>query len=102
MVPTTGILSSSRSRSRYSSRSHRSSCTRHSPHNNRSNRSSLRTQIKKLRTALAGNDAQQSQELLTPTISAIDKAVNKGVLHKNTAARYKARLTGHVNKSAQK
>ncbi len=68
---------------------------------NRSNRSSLRTQIKKLRTALDGSDAQQSQELLTPTISAIDKAVNKGVLHKNTAARYKSRLTSHVNKSAQ-
>lgn len=68
---------------------------------NRSNRSSLRTQIKKLRTALSGGDNQQSQELLVPTISAIDKAVNKGVLHKNTAARYKSRLTSHVNKSAQ-
>ena len=68
---------------------------------NRSNRSSLRTQIKKLRTALDGSDAQQSQELLTPTISAIDKAVNKGVLHKNTAARYKSRLTSHVNALVQ-
>jgi small subunit ribosomal protein S20 len=68
---------------------------------NRSNRSSLRTQIKKLRTALSGGDKQQSQELLTPTVAAIDKAVNKGVLHKNTAARYKSRLTGHVNKSAE-
>ena len=68
---------------------------------NRSNRSSLRTQIKKLRSAIDGGDAAQSQELLLPTISAIDKAVNKGVLHKNTAARYKSRLSGHVNKSAQ-
>jgi small subunit ribosomal protein S20 len=34
---------------------------------------------------------------LNPTVSAIDKAVNKGILHKNTAARYKSRLTGHVN-----
>ncbi|HEY0050882.1 MAG TPA: 30S ribosomal protein S20 [Pyrinomonadaceae bacterium] len=68
---------------------------------NRNNRSSLRTQIKKLRTAIAGSDNQQSQELLVPTISAIDKAVNKGILHKNTAARYKARLTGHVNKAVQ-
>ncbi|HEX8249116.1 MAG TPA: 30S ribosomal protein S20 [Pyrinomonadaceae bacterium] len=67
---------------------------------NRNNRSSLRTQIKKLRSALAGSDNQQSQDLLVPTISAIDKAVNKGILHKNTAARYKARLTGHVNKAA--
>lgn len=68
---------------------------------NRSNRGSLRTQIKKLRTALDGSDANQPQELLNPTISAIDKAVNKGLLHKNTAARYKSRLTGHVNALAK-
>lgn len=68
---------------------------------NRSNRSSLRTQVKKLRAALSGNDQNQSQELLNPTVSAIDKAVNKGLLHKNTAARYKSRLTGHVNALAK-
>jgi small subunit ribosomal protein S20 len=49
---------------------------------------------------LEGNDKQQSQELLVPTISLIDKAVNKGVLHKNTAARYKSRLTSSVAKLA--
>lgn len=63
---------------------------------NRSNRSALRTQIKKLRTALAGEDKTQSGELLSPTVSMIDKAVNKGIIHKNTAARYKSRLTKHV------
>jgi small subunit ribosomal protein S20 len=69
---------------------------------NRSNRSSLRTQIKKLRTALgAGDAATTAPELLNPTVAAIDKAVNKGLLHKNTAARYKSRLTGHVNNLAQ-
>ncbi len=68
---------------------------------NRNNKSALRTQIKKLRAALASGDKNQSQELLTPTISVIDKAVNKGVLHKNTAARYKSRLTAHVNNLAQ-
>ena len=68
---------------------------------NRSNRSALRTQIKKLRTALTAGDKNQSQELLTPTVSAIDKAVNKGILHRNTAARYKSRLTSHVNDLAQ-
>lgn len=62
---------------------------------NRNNRGRVRTQIKKLRSALeAGTGAA---ELLNPTISTIDKAVNKGILHKNTAARYKSRLTGHVN-----
>ena len=67
---------------------------------NRSNRSDLRTQIKKLRTSLTASDKNQSQELLNPTVSAIDKAVNKGILHKNTAARYKSRLSGHVGKLA--
>jgi small subunit ribosomal protein S20 len=63
---------------------------------NRNNRSKLTTQIKKLRTALSHNDQSLSQELLNPTVSLIDKAVNKGTLHKNTAARYKSRLTSHV------
>jgi len=67
---------------------------------NRSNRSDLRTQIKKLRSALTASDKNQSQELLTPTVSAIDKAVNKGILHRNTAARYKSRLSTHVAKLA--
>ena len=63
---------------------------------NRSNRSKLRTQIKKLRSAVAASDKKQSGELLNPTMSTIDKAVNKGIIHKNTAARYKSRLTKHV------
>ena len=67
---------------------------------NRSNRSKLRTSIKKLRTAVAGSDKNASTELLYPTISLIDKAVNKGLIHKNTAARYKSRLTKHVNNMA--
>ena len=68
---------------------------------NRNNQSRLRTQIKKLRAALASADVQQSTELLSPTIATIDKAVNKGILHKNTAARYKSRLTRHVNSLPQ-
>lgn len=64
---------------------------------NRSNRSKLRTSIKKLRNAVAGQDKAASTELLFPTVSLIDKAVNKGIIHKNTAARYKSRLTKHVN-----
>ncbi len=66
---------------------------------NRGNRGKVRTQIKKMRSALEGGTG--AQELLNPTISIIDKAVNKGILHKNTAARYKSRLTGHVNNLAK-
>lgn len=63
---------------------------------NRGNRSKVRTQIKKLRAAIAGHDKTAGKELLNPTISVIDKAVSKGIIHKNTAARYKSRLTKHV------
>ncbi len=69
---------------------------------NRSNRSSLRTSIKKLRAALSGNNAAGAGELLPETISKIDKAVQKGVLHRNAAARYKSRLTARVNQSSAK
>ena len=67
---------------------------------NRANRSKLRTQIKKLRAALGQSDKGGSTELLTPTVSLIDKMVNKGIIHKNTAARYKSRLTKHVSELA--
>ena len=67
---------------------------------NRSNRSKLRTQIKSLRSALTANDKDLSNQLLNPTVSLIDKAVNKGLIHKNTAARHKSRLTKHVSKQA--
>ena len=67
---------------------------------NRSNRTRVRTQIKKLHTALAGNKG--AGELLPATISIIDKAVQKGVLHKNAAARHKSRLTARVNQASAK
>ena len=63
---------------------------------NRGNRSRLRTQIKKLRAALAASDVTASREQVNPTVSLIDKAVNKGLIHKNTAARYKSRLVKRV------
>jgi small subunit ribosomal protein S20 len=69
---------------------------------NRSNRTSLRTSIKKLRAALTGHDKAALTELLPATISKIDKAVQKGVLHRNAAARYKSRLTAHVNQETAK
>lgn len=70
--------------------------------NNRSNRGRLRTSIRKLRTALATGEANTVQELLPATISTIDKAVQKGVLHRNAAARYKSRLTTRVNQVGAK
>jgi small subunit ribosomal protein S20 len=69
---------------------------------NRNNRGRLRTSIRKLRAALTTGDASTVQELLPATISTIDKAVQKGVLHRNAAARYKSRLTTRVNQSSAK
>ena len=60
---------------------------------NRRNRSRMRTQLKKLEQALADKDAAAAQQLLNPTLSLVDKSVQKGVLKKNTASRMKSRLT---------
>jgi len=65
---------------------------------NRRNLSRLRTYIKKLRRAIETGDAALAQELLPQTISIIDKSIQKGIIHRNTAARYKSRLTLLVNR----
>jgi small subunit ribosomal protein S20 len=69
---------------------------------NAASRTRLRSSLKKLRAAIAAGNASQAQSLLSETVSVIDKSVQKGVLHRNTAARHKARLTTHVNKLAAK
>lgn len=69
---------------------------------NTANRTKLRTQVKKLRSALSHNQSTEAQDLHGQTIATIDKAVQKGILHRNTAARHKSRLTRHVNKLAAK
>lgn len=69
---------------------------------NTSHRTRLRNQIKKLRTAIASGDQDQAQSLLAATVSVLDKSIQKGVLHRNAAARHKSRLTTHVNELAAK
>ncbi len=64
---------------------------------NRRNKSRMRTVVKKLHTAIESKDSKAAQELLAPTVSALDKSVQKGVLKKNTASRIKSRLTISVN-----
>ncbi|MEW6726801.1 30S ribosomal protein S20 [Desulforudis sp. 1088] len=59
-------------------------------------RSSLRTSIKKFEQSLTAG-AEDAQEKLKKALVAIDKAVTKGILHKNTAARKKSRLTKKLN-----
>lgn len=64
---------------------------------NRANTSQLRTSIKKLRVAIDSQDQTQATALFTDTISHIDKAIQKGVLHHNAADRYKSSLTVAYN-----
>jgi small subunit ribosomal protein S20 len=64
---------------------------------NRKNVSQLKTQVRKLRAVLAKGDAAEAKETLAETVSAIDKAAKKGIVHDNAAARYKSRLTRRVN-----
>ena len=55
--------------------------------------SRLRNQIRKFRAALKAKDKAAALALLKPTVELIDHSVHKGILHHNTAARYKSRLT---------
>jgi small subunit ribosomal protein S20 len=64
---------------------------------NRQNISQLKTQVKKLRSAIAKGDAEAAKKLLPETVGEIDKAAKKGVVHDNAAARYKGRLSRRVN-----
>lgn len=69
---------------------------------NKGNRTRVRSSIKKLRGELDAGNLKEIGELLPVTISTIDKAVQKGVLHKNAAGRYKSRLTLRSNSAANK
>ena len=64
---------------------------------NSQNGSKLKTQLKRLKTAIAEKKTADAKGLLPATFSLIDKSVQKGVIKKNTAARYKSRLTKSVN-----
>lgn len=68
---------------------------------NRSNRTKVRTYIKKMRAALDSGKGEDIQQILPDAISVIDKSVQKGVMHKNAAARYKSRLTLRANQAAK-
>jgi len=64
---------------------------------NRKNVSQIKTQVKKLRAAIAAGDAAAAKKLLPETVGEIDRAVKKGVIHDNAAARYKSRLSRKIN-----
>lgn len=63
---------------------------------NRANTSRLRTSLRNLREALVKGDKPAAEQVFRQTVSALDKAIQKGVLHQNTAARYKSRLSARL------
>nr|WP_149454247.1 30S ribosomal protein S20 [Pasteuria penetrans] len=64
---------------------------------NVSKRSAMRTAIKKCILAIESGDVQASKELLHESVSRIDKAAKKRIIHSNKAARYKSQLARRVD-----
>lgn len=64
---------------------------------NQSVKSRVKTFAKKVETLVSANDAVNSKEALMAAYKELDKAVSKGIIHKNAAARKKSRLALKVN-----
>ena len=67
---------------------------------NRQMRSKLRTALKSIRASLDKKDIAGAKTALSATVSIVDKMATKGIIHRNTAARYKSRLSSRLAKSA--
>lgn len=65
---------------------------------NREQRSKLRTGLKKMRPAVGGDDKDTSRTAQRGVQSLVDKMAAKGIIHRNTAARYKSRLAARLAK----
>jgi small subunit ribosomal protein S20 len=69
---------------------------------NRNNMSRLRTSLRGLRQALSSGNAETAEKAYREAVSVLDKSVQKGVLHDNTASRYKSRLSARLKALAAK
>ena len=67
---------------------------------NKANKSEMKTVIKKFEAALLAGDRAAAEVAYKAAIVIVDKAVSKGILHKNTAARKKSSMTLQLNKLA--
>jgi len=63
---------------------------------NNSQRSLLRSQIKKVAAAVAKGDKEAAVQAYQQAVPVIDKMTNRGIIHKNKAARHKSRLNKHI------
>jgi small subunit ribosomal protein S20 len=67
---------------------------------NRQMRSKLRSALKAIRASLDAKDLSGAKEALSQTVSIVDKMATKGIIHRNTAGRYKSRLASRMSKAA--
>jgi len=67
---------------------------------NKADKSALKTAVKKFDAALESGDKAAAEAAYTEAVKKVDKAVIKGILHKNTAARKKSSMTLRLNKLA--
>ena len=67
---------------------------------NRELRSRLRSALKAIRASLDSKDLEGAKSALSATVSIVDKMATKGIIHRNTAGRYKSRLAARMSKSA--
>lgn len=67
---------------------------------NRQMRSRLRTALKAIRASLDAEDIDGAKAALSSTVSIVDKMATKGIIHHNTAGRYKSRLSARFAKPA--
>jgi small subunit ribosomal protein S20 len=67
---------------------------------NRQMRSRLRTALKSIRASLDAKDVKGAKAALQATVSIVDKMATKGIIHRNTAARYKSRLGARLSKAS--
>jgi small subunit ribosomal protein S20 len=64
---------------------------------NRANTSQMRSALRIMRESLEKGDKAAAEQTYRQTVSALDKAIQKGVLHENTASRYKSRLSTRLS-----
>jgi small subunit ribosomal protein S20 len=67
---------------------------------NRQMRSKLRTSLKAIRASLDAEDVEGAKTALSQTVSMVDKMATKGIIHRNTAGRYKSRLSARLTKAS--
>lgn len=66
---------------------------------NKEHRTALKTYIKRFNNALAGGDTDSAQSEFRQAARALDKAVSKGIIHRNNAANKKSAMASRLNNS---